>query len=53
MDEDWFTQTAGENVWDEWGFTQTLGANAAAALTDHWNSFISAENMYVELILGA
>jgi aryl-phospho-beta-D-glucosidase BglC (GH1 family) len=41
IDEDWFTQTAGDNTWDEWSFTKSLGtAKAKTALLDHWNSWV-------------
>ncbi|PWN93012.1 glycoside hydrolase, partial [Acaromyces ingoldii] len=42
MDEDWMTSTGGDDAWDEWTFTQNLGADKAkAALTDHWNSWVT------------
>jgi glucan 1,3-beta-glucosidase len=41
MSEDWFLSLA-PHGWDEWDFTQSLGpTRAAAALTDHFNSFIT------------
>ncbi|KAM0756218.1 glycoside hydrolase [Meredithblackwellia eburnea MCA 4105] len=41
MDEDWFIGLAGEDAWDEWDFSQNLGANATAALQAHYNSWIT------------
>ena len=39
MNEDWMVETAGtNNVWDEWTWTNAVGANASTALADHWNS---------------
>ncbi|PWN43712.1 glycoside hydrolase [Ceraceosorus guamensis] len=41
LDEDWFTQTAGDNAYDEWDFSQSLGNKALSTLQDHWNTWVT------------
>ena len=40
MSEDWFVDTSSLNCWDEWTFTQYLGANASNVLNEHWSTWI-------------
>ncbi|KAI5478320.1 Glycoside hydrolase, family 5 [Pseudohyphozyma bogoriensis] len=41
MNEDWFTQTAGEDAWDEWDFSQVLGDKAVSTLQAHYDSWVN------------
>ncbi|PWN32599.1 glycoside hydrolase [Meira miltonrushii] len=43
LSEDWFVSEVGNGpIWDEWGFTQTLGNDKAlSALQQHWNTWIN------------
>ncbi|KAH9820586.1 family 5 glycoside hydrolase [Melampsora americana] len=41
MNEDWFTENAGANSWDEWDFTTVLGSKAVDVLEEHWNTWIT------------
>lgn len=43
--EDWFTATSSPDSWDEWTFTQTVGANASNVLQDHWNSWLTDDDL--------
>lgn len=43
--EDWFTATAGDNAWDEWSFTESLGTGALPALQAHWNSWVNESSL--------
>lgn len=46
VDEDWFTQTGGDDAWDEYSFTKNLGPDKAkSALTDHWNSWVQESDI--------
>lgn len=45
MDEDWFTSYAAADDWDEWHFVQTVGANASSVLNDHFDSWVSEEDV--------
>ncbi|PWN23703.1 glycoside hydrolase [Microstroma glucosiphilum] len=45
MDEDWMVQTGGSDAWDEWTLTENLGSDAASVLTEHWNSWITEEEL--------
>jgi len=46
MNEDWITGLAGDNVWDEWSFTEILGpTKALSALKDHWNSWVQESDI--------
>ncbi|KAK4702196.1 hypothetical protein P7C70_g4030, partial [Phenoliferia sp. Uapishka_3] len=47
MDEDWFISVAGANSWDQWDFTQNLGDKAAAALDDHYSSWVTEADIEV------
>lgn len=52
MSEDWFVATAGANAWDEWSFCTSLGASAASALQDHWNTWITESDIQTLFTAG-
>ncbi|KAK0532078.1 hypothetical protein OC835_003453 [Tilletia horrida] len=46
LDEDWFRSVAGENVWDEWGLHQTLGAEKTVeVLAEHHKNYIQESDL--------
>ncbi|MBW0533251.1 hypothetical protein O181_072966 [Austropuccinia psidii MF-1] len=45
MSEDWFVSKGGPNVWDEWGFTKTLGPKARSILEEHWSTWFTEADL--------
>lgn len=44
INEDWFTRYAPDD-YDEWHFTQTLGSKAAQVLSEHYDSWVSEDEI--------
>lgn len=45
MNEDWMVQTGGSDAWDEWTLTENLGSGALAVLQEHWDTWVTEEEL--------
>lgn len=45
MNEDWFIAQAGADSWDEWDLSTTLGDRTLEVLTEHWETWITEDDI--------
>jgi hypothetical protein len=45
MDEQWFVDTCGNSSLDEWSCMESLGDRKTDVLTEHWNRWITDEDI--------